>query len=255
MPTKYCTIVCVVIALGVAVPAQAQPDPPSRAQEDAPSRPQEDLDGVTAFQKGAEAFKKGDFDTAIPLFKYAHELTGDPTLLYNIARSYEGLDEPAEALAHYEAYLQAAPEAADAGAVQARVRGLQAQIDRRRALAARATPTPPPQPSTPAPTLPPPLSPLPWIVAGAGVLGLAAGGILAGLAQSTKGKAIDEPVAITASDLADDAQGLATAASVTFIVSGVITGAGLLWGVLDLTANGSARLEARGPSLRLNVRF
>jgi tetratricopeptide (TPR) repeat protein len=53
------------------------------------------------------AYEKGDYPTAERLFKQAHALRADPTLLYNLAKIYEKLNDPGQAVEYYRRYLVA----------------------------------------------------------------------------------------------------------------------------------------------------
>ena len=51
----------------------------------------EDQDlAVELFERGAKAYKSGDFANAIDWFNNAYELDPDPVILYNLARAYDG---------------------------------------------------------------------------------------------------------------------------------------------------------------------
>ncbi len=55
--------------------------------------------------QGAEAFRAGDFPTAIERFEAAYELQAVPNLLYNIGRCYEQLEEWDEAITYFERFI------------------------------------------------------------------------------------------------------------------------------------------------------
>ncbi len=57
--------------------------------------------------QGVAAYEKHDYPNAARLFKQAHALRADPTLLYNLAKIYEKLDDPSQALEFYRRYLVA----------------------------------------------------------------------------------------------------------------------------------------------------
>lgn len=211
-------------------------------------------DPVLLFEEGAAAFKAGELQTAIEKFEQSYALEENPILLYNMARAYEGLDQPAPAVHHYRRYLEADPDTADRGAIEARITALDKELDRRRELEARRKTPPPPPPPDETP------SPAPWVVAGVGGLGLVLGGVLGGLSRVREGDAIDEPVALDAADLADQAQTLATGATISLIMGGAVLVGGVTWGIIDLTQTNSdeqarLRLELVGSQLLLTGTF
>ncbi len=59
--------------------------------------------------KGAGAYRKGEYDKAIDLFKQAYAIEPVPNLLYNIAKSYEKQDNYDQAVAYYQKFV-VAPE-------------------------------------------------------------------------------------------------------------------------------------------------
>lgn len=57
--------------------------------------------------KGVENYKARKYVAAIKYFRDAYALKPDPTLIFNIARSYERLGKVEDALANYQAYVDA----------------------------------------------------------------------------------------------------------------------------------------------------
>ena len=68
-----------------------------------------------------------------------------PALDFNIARCLDRLEQTAEAIDHYQRYVESAPTPPDAGEVRERIKALQARI-----AAAARTPVAPPAESPPA---------------------------------------------------------------------------------------------------------
>lgn len=224
------------------------------AQERAPSsRPApsaaDKARAADLFKKSADAYRQGDFKRAIDLLDEAYALDPQPVLTYNRARAAEGLGNVDAAITGYEKFLADEPKAPDRGAIEQRVATLKRQRDERAALerdrdARREepvvpVPTPAPEPHTsapppePAPPPPPRHTPLPYVVAGVGAVGLVTGAIVGSLALSKKDDAVAEPVQQRSMDLKDSADGLATTSTVFFIVGGVLVAAGVAWWIVD----------------------
>jgi tetratricopeptide (TPR) repeat protein len=109
---KHCPLVlATLISLGFARSALAAEGRGSEA------------DGISTVaqlnEEGADFYAKRDYRHAIERFIQAYAVDGDPNLLYNLARCYEELGEPAAAIEKYEAFL-AAPGADAAGRQRAR---------------------------------------------------------------------------------------------------------------------------------------
>jgi tetratricopeptide (TPR) repeat protein len=85
------------------------------------------------FQAGSEAFSAGDYATALDRFQQAYDLSHRPVLLYNIATCLDRLRRDEDAVAQFNAYIEALPDAHDRAEVEARVAVLQAAIDERNA--------------------------------------------------------------------------------------------------------------------------
>jgi len=219
------------------------------------------------YRDGTERFRRGEVAPALEAFQEAYRLDPHPVLAYNIARAHETLGQVEEAIASFRLYLELDPQASDRGAVEQRIATLEADLDARRALErrndelARAAA----RPRDAAPPPPPPREPsaVPWVIAGVGVLGVGAGGVLGVLASGKRGDAEDEPVATRAAELDGDASSLATAANVAFIAGGTVAAVGVVLGIIDLRRSsvGAGRTPAgirvaAGPgSVSLRGRF
>src|SRR5690349_4339746 len=82
-----------------------------------------------------EHYEAGRFREAIQLLEEAYGLEESPTILYNLARAYEGVGESERALNAYEKYIEKEPKASDRGAVEKRIETLKQQIAERKKLA------------------------------------------------------------------------------------------------------------------------
>jgi len=80
------------------------------------------------FLDGKRAYEQGLYEEAIRSFREAGALSPSPVLDYNLARCFERLDQPRQALKLYVAYLKARPRAANRAQVQQRVKALKARI-------------------------------------------------------------------------------------------------------------------------------
>lgn len=195
------------------------------------------------FNKGAEAYRRGDFKQAIALLVEARSLDPQPVLLYNLGRAYEDSGDGDAAIATFTKYLEEDPKAGDRGAIEQRVERLKRQRDERLALekqrdaertradaeradrerqereAAKARHT---------------RSVGPYIVAGVGVAGIATGVVFGLLSQSKHDSAASSSTSqVDAIDNQDSAKSFATISTISFIAGGVLVAAGATWWILD----------------------
>jgi len=189
---------------------------------------------VELYQKSEQLYRNGEFQRAAELLRQAYELDPNPDLLYNLARALEGLGDFAGAANAYARYLDNAKDVADRKSIEARIATLRKQ----------SQPTPPaPAPALPASAAPakpaPPRAesgssvltgPLPWLIAGAGVVTLAAGAVLRASASSQHHDADNTVGQKSAESKQQKAEGTATASNVCFVVGGslALTGTGLV---------------------------
>jgi tetratricopeptide (TPR) repeat protein len=104
--------------------------------------------------EGLTQFKSGHYDEAIAAFQASYALSPLPPLLFNAAQAYRLQGRCEEALTHYRRYLDAAPEAPNRAAAEARMIEMDrcARADRQAAAGhdeppvARETPQPQPLP-------------------------------------------------------------------------------------------------------------
>jgi tetratricopeptide (TPR) repeat protein len=218
--------------------------PEACAQATTPS-PTDRARAKDLYRQGTERFQSGDFRAAVDLFEQAQRLDPHPVLAYNVARAHENLGELDEAIAAYRRYLELDPKASDRGAVEQRITTLQSQRDERRALeqrtrelkaaqqtaaaAKRSQQRPPPDPP----------SPIPWLIAGVGAVGIGIGATLGALATGIRDDAQADPSGEKAQELEDDSATLATAANITLIAGGALLLGGVIIGVIDVANSGS----------------
>lgn len=95
------------------------------------------------FEQGLADYRAGRFRSAIQHFLAADRLVPSPALAFNVARSYEKLNEPARELQHYRAYLRRGPDPSNEAQVRARVREIEAWLAERglQQLTIRSDPT------------------------------------------------------------------------------------------------------------------
>jgi len=241
--TSWATACALALFLAPAT-ASAQAAPPDKAR------------AVELFKKSEDAYRAGDFDKAIKLLDEAYALDPQPVLVYNRARAAEGIGDFDGAIAGYEKFLAEEPNTRDRGAIEQRLATLKRQRDERAALvkerdARRDAPPPPPPPppprEEPAPPPPTPEKPAqrsvyPYVVAGAGGVGLVMGTIFGVMALGKKDDAVNERTQQKSMDLKDSADGLATASTVSFVIGSVLVVAGVTWWVLDSKKTSAGRV-------------
>jgi tetratricopeptide (TPR) repeat protein len=84
------------------------------------------------FAAGLALYEQGHFATAAAQFRRAQRIKPLAAFAYNIARCYDRLDRPSQAIAAYEAYLTGDPAAPDSLEVRARIGALRARVEERR---------------------------------------------------------------------------------------------------------------------------
>lgn len=87
-----------------------------------------DAEAHALFSAGANAFSEGRFDEAYERFRRAHELSGRPELLYNVAAAADRGGHEREALEAYVAFLEGVPDADNRAYVEARIAVLRASL-------------------------------------------------------------------------------------------------------------------------------
>lgn len=161
---------------GVSAPALAQN---GVAAEDACTK---DDSCREHYAKAVQLYKQEYFEDALKEFKAAYDARQMSLLLVNIGRTMQKLGRPREAVAYYERFQKAEsrPDPETAKRVQQYLDECRALIDDAPAGVARPSgpPPPPPQPGKP-------LLIVGGVLAGLGVGGIIAGGVLGGQANSS----------------------------------------------------------------------
>jgi hypothetical protein len=90
-------------APAAAAPAPAAPAAPDTDSDAEANRPKQ------LFDSGVQSFEEGRFADALASFEQAYRLKPHPLVQVNIANCYDKLNQPAEALEHFEAFLASSP--------------------------------------------------------------------------------------------------------------------------------------------------
>ena len=161
----------------VATAGAARGGPPSHPSPAAQAEVQNEA--LRLFKDSVVEYRAGRFAAAAGLLRRAYALVPRPVLLYNLARADEGMGELEPAIAAYRAYLEGDPTAPDRMSIEARIITLEQTLaerrrleEERRAAVARAEAEAARRRAADRVRK---ISPAPWILAGAGVLGLGIG--------------------------------------------------------------------------------
>jgi tetratricopeptide (TPR) repeat protein len=109
--------------------AQADPAEPAHPTPGGADPEARDAEAQARFESGRLAFDDGRFEDALRDFEQSFALSQRPQLLYNMGQVHDRLRHPAEAVAYFERYLEALPDAENRRAVEARVHLLRAERD------------------------------------------------------------------------------------------------------------------------------
>ena len=213
------------------------------------------------YAESRERYAEGDFAGVVELLSRAYAIHPEPVLLYNLARTLEGMARWGEAADAYECYVRRAPDARDRGAIEQRIETLRRSDDR-----ARMEPLPDrtPERAREAPVTTDGASDRdaqrsleagPFVLLGAGAAVAVAGAIVGGLALQMRDDADASAHHADALQLFRTSQDFATAATITWSVAGALLLGGLIWGIVDWTAPQDPHVHvALGPtSLSLTV--
>lgn len=164
----------------------------------APLTPEQREQARQHYESASRKFDVGRFDDAATEFQMVYEMTGDPSLLYNIAQSFRQAQKYDKALLFYRSYLNKLPEAGNRAAVEKRMSEISEILEKQKSVTEappQGTIKPsgeePPAPETkPAPTMTPapvepPKPPPPGLrYAGIALGALAVASLGAGVAMS-----------------------------------------------------------------------
>ena len=121
----YLPLLLVVCA---AIPLTGSPSP-AAAETSISDLSESERQKMQEFLKaGKEEYEKGNFESAIPFLKKAHEIYPNPAFHYRIGLAYERSGHPAEALEYYRRFLKQAPETDKRGQVEKTIARLEEQV-------------------------------------------------------------------------------------------------------------------------------
>src|SRR5688500_9277618 len=78
--------------------------------------------------QSAKHYKRGEFEVSAALLRQAYALYAEPNLLYNLARSLEGMGDKQGAVDAYDRYLATGKDIEDRGAIERRVSLLRREL-------------------------------------------------------------------------------------------------------------------------------
>lgn len=116
-------LLAVVLVAGVLATAPVRADAPRTTTTTAPPPPTPPPPAPwrEPYHQGTTAYDAGRLDEALADFQRAIDLGGPPTLIYDLALTLDRLGRTAEAIAAYDRYLAAAPDASNRDVVEARL--------------------------------------------------------------------------------------------------------------------------------------
>lgn len=225
------------------------------------------------FERGASAYRAGEYERAIALFRQADRLAPRAALSFNMARAHERLGQRALAAAVYREYLRREPDADNASWVRQRIEELEPPPSEPKRGPA-STPDPKPLPPAlvasterPRDDAPPPpdassssSSPLPWIAVGTGGALLVAAGALELARRDAESDARNASTQIEYGENLSEMRARATAARICAGVGGalLVTGGVILavrLGQSSSSVSASASCSSAGCTGTLGGRF
>ncbi len=244
------TLLLVLLAALAAPPAFAQSADDARARE--------------LYENGALLYEEGDYENAVVAWKEAYELSERPLLLYNIANALERIGEYQEAFDYLNRYRAFAP-AEERETLDRRMRAIERRLEERKAAdAAReqdaaSTDTSNDRldtsPGTGTRTRGDGPNPGPIVLMGAGLAGVATGGVFTGLAMSARSDAAalcaasgdDILCPLEAQTALDDDRTYSIVSDVSMIAGGAVAATGLVLAIVD----GVQRKQKTGTAVRI----
>lgn len=199
------------------------------------------------FERGEDAFRRGDLVAARRLLTEAYRLDENPVLLYNLARIEETDGRDADALRYYEEYLRRFPRAEYRALVARRVAVLRTQVEQRARMAADAKRyRGPPRPSKNARVLATPKPPKevgtdsvagPAVLCSVGAAGIVAGVVMGVFAQQRFDEADGSMSQQQAASRFSTSEDFALGANAAYAAGGTLLLAGALWWIIEASAD------------------
>jgi tetratricopeptide (TPR) repeat protein len=221
-----------------------------------------DTEAHALFEAGRTAFSAGRFVDALAHFQSAYDLSHRAVLLYNIGQCHDRLRHDTEALAAFEGYLEAIPDAPQRGEVESRIAILREATARSATTATTETQTETETEVTPPVVTPPDEPPQseaaapvaeshdagagPWVLLGVGAAVAIAGAILVGVAFSDISTVENAPANSDFSavrDAYDQAPVLSGVGWASLGVGAAMAVVGIVWGVAGSSSGGGEHAE------------
>jgi tetratricopeptide (TPR) repeat protein len=204
-------------------------------------------------ERAHEAYRSGRYQEAVDFLRRAYELYPEPVILFDLGCAYAELGHHDAAIDAFRDYLEAAPDAPDRNAVEARIAAEEAALARE----AQATRLPPDLPPDDAPrggSGDGGLDVAPWVL-------VASGAVLAGLGSGfvwygfeLHDRAARAPDHFTGVGLQSDAETVNALGIAGLVVGSVALAAGLAWGIVTVATrddrSAASTLRARRRAAR-----
>jgi hypothetical protein len=190
-------------------------------------------------QEGQQHYKRGEFEVSVALLKQAYALYPEPTLLYNLARSLEGVGDKQGAVDAYKQYLASAADIEDRGAIERRVTTLEAELAETKPPD-RPTPTPPPvvvveKPAQPVVVVEQPsgIAVAPIVVAALGAVAVGTGAYFGYEAKKQHDDAVNAATGSDAKSFNDTSHRDALIGNIAMIGGGAVLAGGIIWAIVS----------------------
>jgi tetratricopeptide (TPR) repeat protein len=100
------------------------------------AQPSNEAEAKAHYLRGAQAYEKGQYDTALDEFLKSWRLTHNPTMLFNLARVEDRLGHDEQAIGFLRQYLIEQPDSPDVPTVRSEIEAHEKTMAERRARAA-----------------------------------------------------------------------------------------------------------------------